>query len=58
MSKNEATGHPAMEHEGKPLHPKASIPQGESTAAEQNGYASNPFGFSHVGIVNAHGIRR
>lgn len=52
------TGHPAMEHEGKPLHPKASAHEHESTAAEQNGYASNPLSFPHVGIINAHGIRR
>ena len=56
--KASASGHPGWEHEGKPLHPESGAHESESTSAQQNGYASNPLGFPHVGIVNAHGIRR
>ena len=51
------TGHPAMEKEGKPLHPAYSGARSESSGAQQNGYDANVFGFRD-GIVFAHGIRR
>lgn len=57
MSKEAASGHPAMEHEGKPLHPAYSGARSVSSGAQQNGYDANVFGFRD-GIVNAHGIRR